>query len=86
MEDFINELNLPFEGEMHGDTYIITLNNSNDFSKLYNIISTDKQFTVDNNSVSTTNNAMFKFYNDWYEIQFTADFNKDIYRMVVNER
>lgn len=86
MEEFIKELDLPYEGKMSGGEYIIKLNTSNDFSKLYNIISTDKQFNLDKNSMATTNNAMFVFYNDWYELKFTADFNKDIYRMVVSER
>lgn len=86
MEEFIDELNLPFEGEMHDGTYVIKLNNSNEYSKLYNIISTDKQFTLEDGSIATTDNAMFVFHNDWYELKFTADFNKDIYRLVVSKR
>jgi len=64
MEDFIKELNLPYEGKMSGGDYIIKLDTSNDFSKLYNIIATNKDFNLDRDSMATTNNAMFVFYND----------------------
>lgn len=86
MEEFINSLNLPFTGKYGAGEYIITLNNSNDFSDLYNIISTNNEFHLDETSITTDNNAMFLFFTDDYEIRITADFQKDIYRAIIGER
>jgi len=86
MEEIVQKLNLPFEGEMHNNSYIVILDNSDDFSKLYNNISTRGEFTLDDRSMSTSDNAVFIFYNDDCEIQFTADFKQDIYRMTVDRR
>jgi len=85
-EEFVDSLELPFVGEMKLDDYVITLDNSNDFSRLYNIVSNNLDLTLDDDSITTTNNALFIFFNDEYEIKLTADFNKDVYRMVVSDR
>ena len=86
VKELIEKLDLPFEGEWHDNEYIITLHTSDEFSELYNIISTDSAFNLDDNSMSTGNNAVFLFYTDDCELRFTADFEQDIYRLTISRR
>jgi len=85
-EEFIASLNLPFEGNEQADEYVIILNNSDDFSRAYNLISNNQKLSMDDNSVTTTSNALFTFFNDDFEVRLTANFNKDIYRITVSDR
>ena len=85
-EEFIASLNLPFEGNGQADEYVIILNNSDDFSRAYNLISNNQKLSMDDNSVTTTSNALFTFFNDDFEVRLTANFNKDIYRITVSDR
>lgn len=82
----VDKLDLPFKGEYAQGEYIITLNTSDEFSELYNQISTDSAFKLDDNSMSTGNNAVFLFYTDECELRFTADFEQNIYRLVISRR
>ena len=85
-EEFIASLNLPFEGNEQTGEYVIILNNSDDFSRAYNLISNNQKLSMDDNSVTTTSNALFTFFNDDFEVRLTANFNKDIYRITVSDR
>ena len=85
-EEFIKSLNLPFEGKSAGNDYIINLNNSDDFSTLYNIISNNINLSMDDESITTTSNALFTFFNDEFDLKLVADFNKDIYKLIVSDR
>ena len=85
-EEFVETLDLPFDGEMWNDDYVITVDTSDDFSYLYNLISNNNELTLDDRSITTTDNALFTFFNDEYEVRLTADFNKDIYRLMVSDR
>lgn len=85
-EEFVATLDLPFNGEMWNNDYVIKVDTSDDFSYLYNLISNDSGLTLDDKSVTTSDNALFTFYNDEYEVRLTADFSKDIYRLTVSDR
>lgn len=86
-EEFIEGLNISFEYEEFGQDTLIKLDNSNDFSTLYNIISnSDETFIDEENSITTDSNIMFKFYSDDFEITLTADLIKDIYRCLIGDR
>ena len=86
IEEFINELDLSVDGEMHDRSYIVDFDNDREFSRVYNQISTDDDFNVDENSKATTDELKFVFYNDYFEITFTADFIGNNYRMVVTNK
>jgi hypothetical protein len=86
VQDLLDNLDLPFEGEWVQKEYVITLDNSDDFSQLYNLISTDSTFNLDDNSMSTGNNAVFIFYTDDCELRFTSDFEQDVYRLTISRR
>ena len=84
LEDFIASLDLPFEGEYQGEEYVIVMDNSNDFSEVYNVISTNKDLHVQDESTANDDEARFKFKGGDYEVGLFADFNDDYYKMVVS--
>ena len=85
LETFIDSLNLPFEGEIKGDEYVVALGNSNDFSKIYNIISTNKDLNLKDGSTANDSEARFLFLGDNFEISLLANFDDDIYRLAVSK-
>ena len=85
-EEFVLSLNLPFDYDIMGNDIVITVPTSDDFSLLYDTISNNRDLTLDNTSVTTTNNALFIFFSDDYELKLTANFDKDIYKLTVSDR
>ena len=52
MQEFIDSLNLPFEGKMINNQYIIDVRSSNDFSELFNCISLNDFLRLEDNSLA----------------------------------
>ena len=87
MKEFIDKLNLPFEGKyIDNSLYIIDLNNSNDFSDLYNAISLNKDLRLEGDSVATVDSSKFVFTDGYFEVILEADYDNDFYRLSVGER
>ena len=85
--DFVDELNLPFKGELNdSDEYIIKLNSSNDFSKLFDKISSNEKLNQVDRPLTTVDNSTFKFYYDDIFVIIKADFEKDSYKLVVTKK
>lgn len=84
MEEFVDNLDIPFQGEMMGEEYVVTLANSDEFSELYNIISTNKILNIKNDSTANDSEARFCFEADGFDVGMLADFDDDIYKMVVS--
>ena len=84
--DFVDELNLPFSGELNdSDEYIIKLNSSDDFSKLFDKISSNEKLKQVDRPLTTVDNSTFKFYYDDILVIIKADFEKDSYKLVVTK-
>ena len=87
MQEFIDSLQLPFEGKyIDNSLYIVDLDNSNDFSELYNAISLNNNLREDENSLATVDESKFVFTDGYYEVTLEADFNNDFYRLSVEKR
>lgn len=61
LEDFVNSLKLPANGQYSGNEYIITFDNSDDFSDVFNLISLNKTLTAEDNMVATEDNCISVF-------------------------
>lgn len=84
--DFVDELNLPFSGELNdSDEYIIELNSSNDFSRLFDKISSNDKLNQVDRPLTTVDNSTFKFYYDDILLIIKADFENDSYKLVVTK-
>jgi hypothetical protein len=87
MDEFIQSLDLPFEGEYDKhNNYIIEVQTSNDFSDLYNCISLNKELTLGEHSIATDDESLFTFYNGIYDVKLEANYKTDTYRITISER
>lgn len=86
MQEFIDSLNLPFSGDMHDKQYIINVDSSNKFSKLFNSISLNDFLSLEDNSVATDEESMFRFTNGDYDVVLKADYNNDVYSLLIEEK
>lgn len=86
MEDFINELDLKLEGEFRNNQYIINTNNSNEFSSLFNTISLNNLLNLEDNSIATDEESMFRFTNGEYDVVLRANYNDDVYSLTIEEK
>lgn len=86
MQEFINDLDLPFEGTMVNKQYIIDVESSDQFSDLFNTISLNNFLNLEDNSVATVDEAKFTFTNGYYDVKLEADYNNDVYRLIVEEK
>nr|DAR38063.1 MAG TPA: hypothetical protein [Caudoviricetes sp.] len=69
------------------DTYIFALDNSNEYSTLFNKLSKDDNLKLnyDNTSGDILNNLSVDFKANEYSITLVADFNDDIYKLILKE-
>lgn len=69
------------------DTYIFALDNSNEYSTLFNKLSKDDSLKLnyDNTSGDILNNLSIDFKANEYSITLIADFNDDIYKLILKE-
>ena len=86
MQEFIDGLNLPYEGEMINKQYIIDVDTSDKFSDLFNSISLNNLLRLEDKSVATVDEAKFTFTDGYYDVKLEADYNTDFYRLIVEER
>ena len=86
MEELIKELNLPYEGEMKGDEYVVNIPDSDAYSEVFNIVSLNDDVEAEDDSTANDAEARFKFFTDDFEIKLDADFMNDIYRLTIGRR
>lgn len=86
MNSFIDSLNLPFQGEMRGSQYFIDVDNSNDFSTLFNSISLNDLLRLEDKSIANVNESNFRYTNGEYDVVLKADYKNNIYSLSIEER
>jgi hypothetical protein len=87
MNNFIDSLNLPLEGEMRGKQYIIDVNTSDEFSSLFVAISLNDSLRLDDtSSIATTDESKFRYTDGTYDVILSANYDENIYSLVVEER
>lgn len=81
--EFVDRLELPYEGEMKGDQYIVNVDTSNKFSQLFNIIDINKELHIKGDSQATAEGTQFRFTDGSFDVVLTADYENDVYQLVV---
>ncbi len=84
LQEFIDSLELNYQGDFINDRYVIKLNTSNEFSELYNELSNNKELQVLDNPIADNDSAVFVFSNGEFEAKISRNFNKDFYRLEVS--
>lgn len=83
MKEFIDSLELPYEGKMVNNQYILDVDSSDKFSELFNAVSLNNFLHLEDNSVATVDETKFVFTNGEYDVRLEADYDNDVYRLVV---
>ena len=85
VEDVVNELGVEDLGHYDGDMFLIELNSSDEYSSLYSEIST--KFNTET-SMSSFEDArsVTVFTNDSVEITATADYDNDLYSILIGRK
>lgn len=85
VEDVVGELGVEDLGHYDGDMFLIELNSSDEYSSLYSEIST--KFNTET-SMSSFEDArsVTVFTNDSVEITATADYDNDLYSILIGRK
>lgn len=86
IEEFIDSLNLPFAGEMRESQYIINVETSDDFSKIFSAVSMNDKLHLDGKSEASVNKSNFRFTDGYYDVLLQANYNNDSYSCTIEER
>lgn len=93
MEDIAKDLDILKYGDGEYDrqgNYVITLKDSDDFGRVNMLLSRNKDAqTMESNSLITYDNAsmLYRYYKDnkKYQLNLLADFDSDLYKVVISE-
>ena len=86
MQEFIDSLDLPFEGQMINKQYIIDVDSSDKFSELFNTISLNKFLRLEDNSIATVDETRFTYTDGYYDVKLEADYENNVYRLAIEEK
>lgn len=94
IETLLNRLNIEAEGRYDNQFYVINLDNSNEYAKMYTKLSKNAINTeypsfgtnTNNNTIKITNYFEIEENNITYNIFLIADFNKDLYYVKIGEK
>lgn len=86
VEKYLKDLGITKEGKVQGDKYIVTLQDSDDFARMYSILETSNDLDIDDSLSLISNTASKIFYaSSDYEITLNANFMSDTYTIVAKE-
>ena len=83
--NFIDSLDLEFTPTKEGNGYVIMLDNSDDFSSIYNKLLLNTDLEEDEQKM-LEDVSYFTFTNGHYEIVMSANYDTDKYEVRIGER
>lgn len=86
INEFIDGLELDYEAKQFGSQWVIYLPDSDAFGDIFTQLSTNKELQVDPSSMSTDDLSVYIFTDGYFQATVTANFQKDIYKVVFDER
>lgn len=86
VEKYLKDLGITKEGNVQGDKYIVTLQDSDEFARMYSILETSNDLNIDDSLSLLSNSSSKIFYaSSDYEIILNANFTSDTYTIVAKE-
>ena len=86
LKQLLDSLQINREGKLSGDKYIIQLNNSDDYSKMYTKLDKCEEATLDPEGMIMSNSeSLMTYLTDDFDITLKADFDKDNYFLIIEE-
>lgn len=85
MKEFAEQLGLDLDGKMEGDKYIIELEDSDEYSKVYTLLDSSDLVDIDEEATLLTDKVgELLFLGDEFDVKLVGNFNSDIYRVVIS--
>lgn len=86
MEEFAKKLGIEYPGEMSNGKYIIPLNNSDEYSKVYTLLDKSDLVELDTSCTLVTDKVSeLQYFNDDFNIKLAANFVDDLYKVVISK-
>lgn len=86
LQKLLNDLHISKEGKMNGNKYIITLDNSDDFSRMYTILDKYPEASLDpEGMIMSDSSSVMVYLTDDFDITLKADFDRDAYYVIIEE-
>lgn len=85
--EYLQSIGIDKEGEYTEDAYIVSLTNSNEYGRIFTILekSDDLDIMEDNQVITEQGSSlMYESESQPFIISLLADFDQDIYQLVVN--
>lgn len=87
MESVLRKLNIYLEGSYSKDgSYVIDIYDSDDFGRIYSLLDNNNNVEeLDDSSLLNQHSANISYLYDDYQLTLIADFDEDLYKLVVTE-
>lgn len=86
IEKFLKELNIDKEIKYEKEKAVITLDDSNEYAKLYTLLTESDMLDLESEEVVVNQKIVsLKFLRYDYEVILSADLERDIYRITIEE-
>ena len=85
--EYLQSIGINKEGEYAEDAYVVSLTNSNEYGRIFTILekSDDLDIMEDNQVITEQGSSlMYESESQPFIISLLADFDQDIYQLVVN--
>ena len=85
-EEFAKHLGITKEGQFVDNVYVISLDNSNEYSKVYTLLDKSDELDLDIEKISLdVKNSLITYLSDNYDVKLVADFDENIYTVTFEE-
>lgn len=87
MESVLRELNIYLDGDYAKDgSFVVDIYDSDDFGRIYSLLDNNKDVEeLSESSLLNQRSANVLYLYDDYQITLVADFDEDLYKLVVTE-
>jgi len=85
-QEFAKQLGITKEGNYVDGVYVITLDNSNEYSRIYTLLDKSNLCDLDGEEISLdVQNSLIVYLADDFDIKLKANFDNDVYSVSFEE-
>lgn len=86
IKEYLKSIGIVKEGTQKDSSYIIDIENSNEYGKFYSILDKIDDLDETDNSTINSDGSIIEYESDDYIFELTADFDSDKYSLTVKEK
>jgi hypothetical protein len=84
--EFAKQLGINGIGTIEGNTYTVTIANSDEYSKVYTLLDTSELMHLDTDTVTlSAQSSKMTYISDDFNVILSADFDKDTYTVSIEK-